>query len=269
MISNESVEKGSLPIISEESQVNSISMKLYTYLTSISTLDYSNPVSRKAGRRQFQQKDFTLAEIKRVLDLDPKTIKKYWEILEERGLITYDSRENYYDENDELLTWAKRFAARRKQPNGYYSITRPQKFRKIPKETIDKILSKFNVSEQELKIYILLANWQEYNYYNGGGAVYFTYKDLTSLLQIDNQTKNRMQISRSLQWLKGLGLINFEITSAKCGNFDQKIDCFKLKQVNFYTDGGSIGAKTNTEEGFLTTEIKEAILKGVKEQDIE
>ena len=89
MITNESVEKGSLPIVSKEKKVRDNCMRLYTYLVTLSIPDFSNSPSRKKGRRQFQQKDFTLNKIHNVLGIDPKTIKKYWHQLELDGLIKY------------------------------------------------------------------------------------------------------------------------------------------------------------------------------------
>lgn len=147
MISNDTVEKGSLPIVSKEEQVSSHSMRLYTYLVLISQLDCSNATFRKEGRRQFKQKDFTLNSIKTNIGMDPKTTKKYWEKLEEEGLIIYEGKEETHTEDGRLIDWPTRFMARKKNKNGYYSIKKPIKFRRIPKETVDKILKQYEVSE--------------------------------------------------------------------------------------------------------------------------
>lgn len=53
MITNESVEKGSLPIVFKEKKVRDNCMRLYTYLVTLSIPDFSNSPSRKKGRRQF------------------------------------------------------------------------------------------------------------------------------------------------------------------------------------------------------------------------
>ena len=261
MISNDVVEKGSLPIVSKEEQVSSHSMRLYTYLVLISQLDCSNAAFRKEGRRQFKQRDFTLNSIKANIGMDPKTIKKYWQKLEEDGLIVYEGKEETHTEDGRLIDWSTRFMARKKNKNGYYSIKKPIKFRRIPKETVDKILKQYEVSEQELKLYILLANMQEVCIYNGEENVLFTYKDLTELLKLKNEGKTRMLIHKSLVWLEKLGLVDYDIVKTKCGNFNQEINCFKLNQVNFYTDGGELASLVDNNISLITQEQKEQILK--------
>ena len=257
MTTNETVGKGSLPIVSKEEKVKNNCMKLFTYLTTISTLDYDNVESRRKGRRQFQQKDFTLNKIHTVLGLDAKTIKKYWKQLEDDGLIKYAGAARYQYNYE--LSWDKNFMLRKKYPEGYYHIDRPEKFRKIPKETIDKILNEYFVSELELKIYLLLGNMQELYYAQGVSKVDFTYKDMINLLGLKNEKQNRVAIRKAIVWLGQIGLVDFLFSKKKAGNFNFDVECFTLQQVNFYVEDKMKDDGKDTE--LLSQEDKEKILE--------
>ena len=260
MISNETVEKGSLPIVSKEERVRNNCTKLYTYLVTISTLDYDNRLSREKGRRQFHQKDFTLNKIHDILGMDPKTIKKYWQQLEFDRLIRYVGPATY----DYEISWDKNFMMRKTFPEGYYHIDKPEKFRKIPKETVTKILNEYLVSELELKIYLLLGNIQEY-YYNKDEvqSIQITYKDLIVLLGMKNEKINRISIRKALVWLKEIGLIIFDYGKKKAGNFNFEIECINLLQVNFYINT----PLDDSNYELLSQEDKEEIIKMNLQQD--
>lgn len=263
MITNEIVEKGSLPIVSKEEKVRDNCMKLYTYLVTLSIPDFSNRASRERGRRQFQQKDFTLNKIHTILGMDAKTIKKYWQQLELDGLVKYVGGAKV----DRNLTWEKNFMARKKYPEGYYHIDRPEKFRKIPKDTVTKILQEYLVSELELKIYLMLGNVQEY-YYNKGGVqnIQITYKDLIVLLGMKNEKQNRVAIKKALVWLKEIGLIVFEQDKRKAGNFNFEVECINLIQVNFYIDPANTSID-NSDYELISLQDKEEIIKMSLEQE--
>ena len=263
MITNESVEKGSLPIVSKEKKVRDNCMRLYTYLVTLSIPDFSNSPSRKKGRRQFQQKDFTLNKIHNVLGIDPKTIKKYWHQLELDGLIKYVGGAPVNEE----LSWEKNFMNRKKYPEGFYHIDRPEKFRKIPKETVNKILKDYLVSEMELKLYLMLGNVQEYYYSRNISNIQITYKDLITLLGMKNEKANRVDIRKALVWLKEINLIKFEYTKRKAGNFNFEIECINLIQVNFYIDPSSVNIDNSNYE-IMSQYDKDEIIKMSLEQDI-
>lgn len=270
---SKAVEKGSLPVCSKEDKVKENCMRLYIYLLSISKLDCATNESRKAGRRQFQQKDFSINKIHTDIGLDAKTIKKYWKQLEDDNLIRYEGQEDFvpYIENggdlddkerSKILTkqWETNFMKRKSNKNGYYSFTKPSKYRIIPKETIDKLLYKFEVSEMELKIYLLLGNLQEYCIYSGESHYDFNYADMIELLGLKNEKKNRLAILKSLVWLKEIKLIDFEIKEKKNGNFNQTVAYFHLNGVNFYTNYDKKVEQIADETGVLPQELKDNII---------
>ena len=147
---------------------------------------------------------------------------------------------------------------RKKFPEGYYHIDKPEKFRKIPKETVTKILNEYLVSELELKIYLLLGNIQEY-YYNKDEvqSIQITYKDLIVLLGMKNEKINRISIRKALVWLKEIGLIIFDYGKKKAGNFNFEIECINLLQVNFYINT----PLDDSNYELLSQEDKEEIIK--------
>jgi transcription initiation factor IIE alpha subunit len=120
-------------------------MRLYIYLISISHFN------GKDKPRVFSHRDFTINKIKEMLHMHPTTIKKYWALLEENGLIKYEGP-RHYEEN-----WGKEFMARKKDGTTYYTIKKGTPYRIMPKETLDKIQYEYLVSELELKLYLLLA----------------------------------------------------------------------------------------------------------------
>ena len=99
-----------LPIVSDEVEVQRNSMRLYVYLVSISTFNGKNKP------RIFSHRDFTVNKIKEILHMHPNTIKKYWSLLEQHGLIKYEGP-RHLD-----LTWDKEFMLRKKDGATYYSI---------------------------------------------------------------------------------------------------------------------------------------------------
>ncbi len=67
------------------------------------------------------------------------TIKKYWKLLEDNGLIKYEGSKIQAENQNE---WDKAFMERRKNKTGYYSIPKtPHRYnyRIVPRETLNKI----------------------------------------------------------------------------------------------------------------------------------
>ena len=261
MITNNIVSKGSLPVDSDDRHIKKTSLKLYIYLLYISRVDYSS----KYHLRQFQQKDFTINKISKATQLDPKTIKKYWQILEREGMIRYEGVMSIKDERECNQSWEKTLQIRRRYKESYYTIIKPEKFRRIPKETIEKLIDTLSVSELELKIYILLANLQESYYYNKIDTCYVGCGDLLQMLDMSNQRKNRVEIIKSMYWLQEIGLIDFKIEQKKNNNFNQMINVFSILQVNYYTDGGCLKDCCEIEQDLIVPEkIKKETLERIK-----
>lgn len=247
------VKKDGLPINSEEEKIKRNQMRLYVYLVSISNFQ------GKTKPRFFAQKDFTINKIRKTLNMHEATIKKYWKILEDTGMIKYEGRRIYTDDQKE---WNKDFIARKSKPTEIYTINKGQKYRIIPKETIEKIQNDLLINEQELKIYLLLANMQEHFCYKNIDPI-FMLADLRELLGLSKKKENNKNILMSLTWLKKINLIEFEILDIR-NNLNEQKYCIRLKRVNYYTDGGDFNKLLQSaEETILKEELKESILNNI------
>lgn len=235
MQSNKKV-KG-LAVFSKEEQIRERSLKLYTYLVCRANLRNA-PNEFGDNVRIFQQKDINLQEIKRIFGFDPNTTKKYWQGLEQEGLIRFcphDWREEYYDEKGDEISFNKRWTIRNKHKTTYYEIpiTDKQLFRKIPKETLVELNEKHEVSELTLKIYITLVNYQETCINNNQSYKKFTYTDLRDMLGYKLKNDTNRKIESSLNLLSSLNLIDIK-TGTYINKYGVTIPCFCLNQTNFY-----------------------------------
>lgn len=236
-----------LPIVSDEVEVQRNSMRLYVYLVSISTFNGKNKP------RIFSHKDFTVNKIKEILHMHPNTIKKYWSLLEQHGLIKYEGP-RHLD-----LTWDKEFMLRKKDGATYYSIPKATPYRIMPRETLNRIQYDYAVSEQELKLYLLLAEMQERFCYMNSCDRVFTIADLRGLLKLSKDRDNNRAIINGLIWLKKLDLIDYTIT-IEMTNLGTKVSVFELKSVNYYTNGGEAVKYLNTEGQKISEDLKNDLL---------
>lgn len=246
----------SLPVVSDNEQVQKNCMKLYIFLVSISKFMGRNKP------REFSQRDFSVNHIREVTGLHDDTIKRYWKLLEDNKLVTYEGISFINSElynNGTFEDWKKYFMARKKYKAGFYKLPKNQTYKIIPRETIDKIQNDFLVEESELKLYLLLANMQEHFCYLKPPERLFTIPDLRILLKISKSKANNKKIFESLCWLKELDLIDYEI-SYETNNLGTKNTIFELKQVNFYTNGGKAYQILSNEGEKMSAQIKQSIL---------
>ena len=236
-----------LPIISDNKEVQRNSMRLYVYLVSISKFNGRNKP------RVFSHKDFTVNKIKELLHMHPNTIKKYWGLLEQHGLIKYEGKQV------RTLPWEQEFKERKKDGATYYSIPKPSPYRIMPRETLDKIQYYYAVSELELKLYLMLAEMQERFCYFQSCDRCFTIADLRGLLQLSKDASNNKAIIAGLMWLKKLNLIEYNIT-VETTNLGVKMSVFELKAVNYYTNGGELAEYLHTEGSKISDELKSLLL---------
>ncbi len=185
--------------------------------------------------------------------MHPTTIKKYWKLLEDCGLIKYEGPRRYFDD------WNEEFKLRKKDGGTYYSIPKKDPYRIMPKETLDKIQNDYLVTERELKLYLLLAEMQERFCYLKSPERVFTIADLRGLLKLKKDSDNNRSIINGLIWLKALGLIDYSI-AAEENNLHQPISIFTLIAVNYYTTGGEAAKYLNSEEERISPEFKEDLL---------
>lgn len=153
----------SLPIVSENEKVQKNSMRLYTYLVCLSHF-----MGRNVPRR-FNQTEFNLNQIRTMLHMDYKTIKKYWKVLEESDLVKYHGPAAEYGQS-----WDEAFMKRKKYTMGYYELSKERtQYRIIPRETVDKIISKYyrvetkknNNFNEQISYFVI----EKVNYYTDGG----------------------------------------------------------------------------------------------------
>lgn len=236
-----------LPVVSDEIEVQKNSMKLYVYLVSISQFKGTNQP------RVFSHRDFSVNKIRTLLHMHPDTIKKYWKLLEERSLIKYEGPARQGED------WDKAFKERKKDGATYYTVLKATPYRIMPRETLNKIQYDYLVNEQELKLYLMLAEMQERFCYLDSCQRVFTIKDLRGLLKLTKNDSNNKAIINGLIWLKKLDLIDYDVEIEET-NLNTKLSVFHLKAVNYYTNGGEAVKYLNTEGNKISETLKNDLL---------
>lgn len=256
-------------IFSDQEDIKERSLKLYMYFVCIAYLR-NKPDMFGDNVRIFQHKDIVLTEIKRVLKIkDDRTIKRYLDSLEERGLIKFRPNgweekvnKEWTDENGnfhtERIPLVERWKMRNKHKNDYYEIPVKQGmlFRKIPKETIKKLNEEYCVDELTLKVYMTLVNYQESCILNGYSYKAFTYKDLRDILgyAVDNRIDKKFE--DILIHLKALGLIEIE-KGSRTNRYGIEIPVFVLTQANFYINFEMMDFEPANENAIEEEQIEE------------
>ena len=245
-------------IFSKQEDIKEKSLKLYMYLVSHANLR-NEPNKFGDNVRIFQQRDIVLTKVKKILNMDERTIKKYWEQLEKDNLIKFCPRgwredkyiekvnnkgEIYYEE----VSFNDRWKIRNKHKETYYEIPilNNQLFRKIPKQTIIQLNEEYCVKELVLKVYMTLVNYQEDCIVNGYSYKKFTYLDLRDMLGYAQENSINKKLEGALNELSGLNLINIE-KGEFTNEYGLKIPVFVLNQVNFYIDFDIMNFETANE----------------------
>lgn len=226
MIDSKSL-KNTKPIFCDEKKLKKCSLRIYTYLVLLSNLK-----DNVSGERIFSHRDLNLSQMERILKMNRRTIKKYMFELEKEYLLLYNVRDNEYLE---LETNKERWEYRKHHKDTYYVLRYPERFRKIPQETLEFLVTNENISELTYKIYIVLTNYQEVAILNKKEKKYFTLQDIRDILDYEKHFDIDEKIRDSLCVLKGYGLIDCEKTVFN-NNYGTKIDAFILNQANFYVN---------------------------------
>lgn len=191
-----------------------------------------------------------------MLHMDYKTIKKYWKVLEESGLVKYHGPAAEYGQS-----WDEAFMKRKKYTMGYYELSKERtQYRIIPRETVDKIISKYQVTELELKLYLFLANLQEKAISFGYSECPFTLKEARELMGYTKQNTTNKKLYLGILWLGKLNLIKYRVETKKNNNFNEQISYFVIEKVNYYTDGGEAGSLLEDKDGVIPQSIKDNLL---------
>ncbi len=257
MQNNEKQLKGipgeNLPVVSDNEQVQKNSMRLYIYLINLSHFCGKNKP------REFSQRDFTVNNIHEALGMHQSTIKKYWKILEDNGLIKYEGSQVFSQNQKD---WDKYFTERKKNKAGFYTIPKREPYRIIPRETINKMQNQLEVSEIELKLYLLLANMQEHFCFMGTTDRSFTLADLRELLKMSKQVKNNKEIYLALLWLKEIGAIDFSYKEENCNTGDN-FKVFTLNNVAYYLKSSIVKEILENRKERINKELKDSIINRV------
>lgn len=255
-------------IFSKQEDIKEKSLKLYMYLVNHANLR-NEPNEFGDNVRIFQQRDIVLTHIKKILNMDERTLKKYWEQLEESGLIKFtprDWREKLIDAAGAPVPFNDRWKIRNKHKETYYEI--PVKkgllYRKIPKQTIHTLNEEYCVSELVLKVYMTLVNFQEDCMVNGYKYKRFTYQDLRDMLGYVSDAKTNKKLEGALNELIGFGLIDLKQGEA-INDYGLKIPVFVLNQVNFYVNFEIMDYQTAEENVVEPEQIKR--VREITQQD--
>ena len=216
------------PLIEEIISKNS--MKLYALLISYSNL--YNP-----ERRIIRQRDIVLARIKRVLNLDERTIKKYWNRLEKYGLIKYcpnSWEKEYAKQGISNMPFKEQWRLRNKHKESYYEISLKEGllFDEISPKNLIRAFEEYKLSELALKIYLTLVRIQK-NYEEGRrDSNSFTYQEIRESVGYKEAWSSNRAIDMALYELVNLRLFDFEkITRINSHNLETPY--FVLKQINY------------------------------------
>ena len=254
-------------IFSDPEDVKERSLKLYTYL--VCRVNLRNAPNKFGDNvRIFQHKDINLSDIRRTIGIkDDRTIKKYFEELENAGLIKFcprDWKEEKFkiikeEENEQIveISYNERWRIRNKHKTTYYEIpvSKEMLFRKIPKETLIKMNEVYQLKELEMKIYITLVNYQEDCIIEGQKYKTFTCKDLRDIIGYTKDNKTDKKIAEMLNHLSSLGLIEIE-KGRRINQYGVEIDVYVLNQANFYINFDLMDFETSNENSIEPEQIE-------------
>lgn len=249
MNSNENV-KGRA-IFSENRQIRSKSLKIYTYLVCHANLR-NQPNEYGDNVRIFQQRDINMSKMCETLKMDHRTVKSYWHELEREMLIRFCPHGWKEDYN---TSFNERWKVRNKHKETYYEIPQPPLFRKIPKETLVGLVEERQVKELTLKIYMTLINYQEDCNVNGMSYKRFTYKDLQDMLGYASETAFDRKAEYSINELESLGLLDYSLGKFK-NTYGVEIPVYIVNSVNFYINYKNKGFNTPAENTVSASQIE-------------
>lgn len=233
--------KTGAPMPKKDSDIANNPMKLYSYLLCIAGLaDYPE------NTRMFRQKNLILKNIKSATGITDKTVKKYFYELEKAGLIRFKGKNKFdtIDKNDfkhisDYSAAVAKHAAEvwkvrnKEEKDAVYLIPRPTPYTPVPEVTLEKLNKDFQVSELEMKIYLLCCSYRDTCVYKGLSYKAITFEQIRDAFNLNSELKTNKNIKRALYLFKGIGLIDFEE-----GSYDNlkgaKIPCFKLLEVGYY-----------------------------------
>lgn len=245
--------KNTKPIFCDEKKLKSNSLKVYTYLVLLSNL--KDNISRD---RIFKHKDLNLSRMEKILKMDRRTIQKSMFQLEENNLLLYNVRDNEYLE---LKTDKERWNYRKHHKDTYYVLHCPERFRRIPQETLKFLAADENISELTYKIYIALTNYQEIAILNKKEKKYFAPQDIRKMLGYEQHIDINKKISRSLKILKAYGLIDYDNCFYN-NKYGKRIKAYVLFQANFYVNEVTEDSEVDEKAEIVEDEIIDEIVSG-------
>lgn len=244
-IRNDFIKKDSKETLTKEEMIIELirknSMKLYAYLVCL-----ANPCDEH--NRIFKHKELNFTKIKEATGITNKTVKTYLYFLEQNYLIRFqgENKFNYIEENnynnkteysktvqeEAIRVWNLRT---KNEKTAYYRIPVPSPFTKIPEITLKKLNQDYQATELEMKLYVLCCHYRDFCVEYKKKYKALTYEHIRDCFHITDDSRNNTQIRKSLYFLKGTGLIDFqegEYLNAK----GARIPSFKLIDVSYYVD---------------------------------
>lgn len=232
------------PMPRSEKVITNNPMKLYSYLVCLAGV-----AKYPENTRMFRQKNLVLTQIYRVTGITDKTVKLYMYYLEQNCLISYSGthkfqsfdKQKYIKEGklspeyrkDLMEYTAKVWKLRKQEKDAIYYIPRPNPYTPIPEETLDRLQQDFNVTELELKLYLLCCSYRDECEYYGKTYKAITFEQLRDILGYKLDSKTDADLRRGLAFLKGINLIDYHMGYYN-NSKGAKIPCFKILEVDYY-----------------------------------
>ena len=209
-------------IFNDSENLKRQSLKLYIYLVCHANLEYDYKCEQYY--RIFKQREIVLTEIKNSINMDQETIKKYWEKLEEAGLLS-PAQEGFVEDHN--VSFKERWKNRNKNKELYYNFSGLKNFEIIPKNTLLLLNEKYCFSELTIKIYLILLSFQR----NNNNKI--TLQHIREELGFTSELKTNKNIKESLLALRDVGLLDF-IEENQKNLKGATIPSFNIIEVKYY-----------------------------------
>lgn len=269
--------KNCAPMPRKQSEIVDNPMKLYTYLVCIGGL-----AEYPENARMFRHRDLSFTKIQRATGITNDTVKLYIFYLEKRGVIEYKGAHKFdsaiakrgYENSKEYRAAAMKnakeiWALRNKEKGSAYIIPRPNPWTPVPEVTLEKLNRDFEVSEMELKIYLICCSIRDLCVKNNQSYKTITLEGFRDFLGTELHSTTDAKIRHALYFYKGIGLLEFE-ECFKSNSRGARIPVFKITEVHYYIDNRIeiLDQELNDFTENEREEVRSRIEKGFEKEEI-